>query len=118
MQNLNSEIFNIRVKLVHPVTPVWSPLARTGVAAAGRISGNQLTLASTHRALASRYLHSLYTPLWLLASCSRNIGPLTLTTDIRPLQSVTGGETIKRCNSTASNDEILQPGAMGLIISH
>ena len=61
---LNAEFkFRIfRVKLVHPATPVWSPLARTGVAAAGRISGNQLTLASTHRALASRYLYSLYTP--------------------------------------------------------
>ena len=66
---LNAEFeFRIfRVKLVvlpvdNVVTPVWSPLARTGVAAAGRISGNQLTLASTHRALASRYLHSLYTP--------------------------------------------------------
>ena len=56
---LNAEFeFRIfRVKLVLPVdnviTPVWSSLARTGVAAAGRISGNQLTLASTHRALAS-----------------------------------------------------------------
>ena len=65
---LNAEFkFRIfRVKLVLPVDnvviPVWSPLARTGVAAAGRISGNQLTLASTHRALASRYLYSLYTP--------------------------------------------------------
>ena len=57
---LNAEFeFRIfRVKLVvlpvdNVVTPVWSSLARTGVAAAGRISGNQLTLASTHRALAS-----------------------------------------------------------------